>query len=360
MALLYAFNDSILGKAVHSAVDLAFNPFITGAAYAFLEKAPQETLHSLLERVHLPPDHDLSRVKLALQVLVGLGAIRTINRKLSQMAANSWRWGAAPGWNWPKEIAVVSGGCSGIGLGITHELLRKGIKVAVFDIQPLPKELQGKANVRFYKCDVTSKESIAAAAAGVRADFGEPTILYNNAGIAVPNRILDIDEKALQKIFAINTMSHWFMVQEFLPSMVAKDHGHVITVASVASFACLPGHADYGSTKASALAFHEALKSELRHIYKAPNVLTSIIHPNFVATPLLTDMKGHLQKVGVRFLTTERVARESVAPVFARQGAQVIIPGSSSVASALRGWPIWLQIIVHDALGKDAGELKKK
>ena len=358
MSALYVLNDSIIGKAIGAVCSAALNPFLTAPLLAFLEKSPQATIDNLLQNANLPAGYDLTLAKGILTALAAVGAVRFTNKKLSTMAANSWRLSPAPGWDWPSEIAVVTGGCSGIGLCIVKELLEKGIRVAVFDIQPLPKELTSKATVRYYKCDVTSKESIAAAAAGVREDFGEPTILYNNAGIAVPNRILDISEGALQRIFAINTMAHWFMVQQFMPYMVEKNHGHIITVASVASFACLPGHADYGSTKASALAFHEALRSELRHIYKAPNVLTSIVHPNFVATPLLTDMKSHLTQAGVRFLTPERVAKESVAPVFARQGAQVIIPASSSIASALRGWPTWMQTIIHDAIGRDAGRLK--
>ncbi|KAG8407762.1 hypothetical protein J3459_018392, partial [Metarhizium acridum] len=303
MSLLYLLQDSFIGKSLSTVASSLLNPVVPGALLLFLEKAPQETIQHLLARASLPPNHDLTLAKSILQALIAIGTLRHVNAKLTSMAANSWRLGGAPGWDWPNEIAVVTGGCS----------------VAVFDIQPLPKQLPGSPNVRFYKCDVTSAASLADAAAGVRREFGEPTILVNNAGIAVPKSILDTKEEALKKIFAINTMSHWLTVQQFLPSMIKANKGHIVTMASVASFVGLPGHADYGSTKASALAFHEALQAEIKHVYGAPNVMTTIVHPNFVATPLVEDFKGHLKSSGITFLTPEQVAQDTVAQIFDRK-----------------------------------------
>ncbi|KAJ4149912.1 hypothetical protein LMH87_010686 [Akanthomyces muscarius] len=356
--LVYALEHSFIAKAVGSAVNLSLNPIVSGALLAFLLRAPQDVLAQTLQRASLPPDYDLTVAKTVLKVLLGLGLTRTINRKLSDMAANSWRWGPAPGWDWPREIAVVTGGCSGIGLAIVRKLRTKGIRVAVLDIQPLPKELSGdSAGIKYYKCDVTSTASVADVAANIRRDLGNPTILINNAGIAVPANILDISEKALQKIFAINTMCHWTTCQQFLPSMIKADKGHVVTIASVASFVSLPGHADYGATKASALAFHEALRTELRHAYNAPNVLATVVHPNFVATPLLTDFENHLKDGGVRMLTPEQVADDTTERIFARRGGQVVIPKSSAGTSALRGWPTWIQVLIHDVLGAQTAKM---
>jgi short-subunit dehydrogenase len=67
------------------------------------------------------------------------------------------------------------------------------------------------------------------------------------------------------------------MVREFLPSMIEKNHGHVITIASMASFIGLGDMVEYSCTKASALAFHEGLRQELRLWYKAPKVRTTCV-----------------------------------------------------------------------------------
>lgn len=356
MNALYAVADSPVAKLVDALKDyVVLNPAVTGALLLLLAgkgpEAVREQLHEVLGRVPV----DESVIKAAVQVLFGVGLARNVNAKLSELAQNNWRWGPAPGWNWPQEVAIVTGGSSGIGLGIVERFAAKGIKVAVLDVQDFPKAKLAP-NVKFYKTDVTDPTSLHAAAQQVRRDFGEPTILINNAGITRPSTILDITDEFLNKIFKVNTISHWTTVKEFLPAMVKRNHGHVVTIASVASFVALPGGADYSSTKASALAFHEALAAEIKHAYKAPNVLTSIIHPNFVNTPLVADFKHVLDKGGIAFLTTDRVADDIVNHVYKRKSDQVIIPGSSAFLSGMRGWTNWLQVSIRSAAAKGLNE----
>lgn len=64
------------------------------------------------------------------------------------------------------------------------------------------------------------------------------------------------------------------MVKEFLPDMIKNDHGHVVTIASFASYVVNAQNVDYACSKASALAFHEGLGSELRNRYGAKRVRT--------------------------------------------------------------------------------------
>jgi len=70
-------------------------------------------------------------------------------------------------------------------------------------------------------------------------------------------------------------MAHYWLVREFLPAMVKKNHGHVVTIASMASFVVHAQNVDYCCTKASSLAFHEGLASELKSRYNAPDVKTT-------------------------------------------------------------------------------------
>jgi all-trans-retinol dehydrogenase (NAD+) len=161
-----------------------------------------------------------------------------------------------------------------------------------------------------------------------------------------------VPEAFLRKILGVNLMSLWFTTQEFLPRMIQLDKGHVITIASVASFVALTSAADYSATKAGALAFHEALASELKHCYKSPNVLTTVVHPNFVDTPLLRDVNARLDRAGVRLLTPEHISREVVAQIKSRRGGQLIIPSSTSVVSGIRGWPTWVQELLRDGVGR--------
>jgi all-trans-retinol dehydrogenase (NAD+) len=104
---------------------------------------------------------------------------------------------------------------------------------------------------------VTSPSSIAEAAKTVRDKLGDPSILINNAGVGQPHTILETSNEWVTKIFQINVISHFWLTKEFLPSMVKKNKGHIVGLASMTSFVCPPAIVDYGSTKAAVMAFHE-------------------------------------------------------------------------------------------------------
>jgi NAD(P)-dependent dehydrogenase (short-subunit alcohol dehydrogenase family) len=347
---------------IDSATGMILSPFLTGPILLSLTYYP-DTVRGVIATVakHLPEPVAVSLSSLpqppaitALRILVALGLLRTVNQALNTIASNSWRLTAARGWDWPNEIAVVTGGSSGIGKGIVERLAALGVRVAVLDIQGLPKEMQGNPRIRFFHCDVTSSESVAAAADAIRRTIGHPSILVNNAGIARPAPILKTDEAFLRRIFGVNLMSMWFTTQQFLPRMVQVSKGHIVTVASIASFVALATAADYSATKAGALAFHESLTSEIKHQYKSPNVLTTVVHPNFVRTPLIQDFSSRLERAGVRMLTSDRIADEVVAQIKSRRGGQLVIPRSATGVSGIRGWPTWLQELLRDRVAASA------
>lgn len=62
-------------------------------------------------------------------------------------------------------------------------------------------------------------------------------------------------------MFDVNLLSNWHTVKAFLPDMIATNKGHIVTVASTASFIGVPGMTDYTATKAGVLAFHEGILS---------------------------------------------------------------------------------------------------
>lgn len=73
-----------------------------------------------------------------------VGLVSKVNQKLNEVALNNWKWSAdTKKWDWKREVAVVTGGNSGIGKDTVLALMRKGVKVAVFDITPVPKDLEG-------------------------------------------------------------------------------------------------------------------------------------------------------------------------------------------------------------------------
>lgn len=119
----------------------AFSPALTGALLYILTRGPASLRNPLLNRLRTPSD--AARLTSILKWLFAFGLVAQLNQWLSRWAANSWIWRETPNqWQWRKEVAVVTGGSSGIGALITRGLSKKGLKVVVLDIQPLPADLQ--------------------------------------------------------------------------------------------------------------------------------------------------------------------------------------------------------------------------
>lgn len=292
-----------------------------------------------------------------LKVLIGLGIVRVLNRALNSLATNHWLISSSPPtkpWDWPNEIAVVTGGCGAIGQALTEGLTAKGVKVAVWDIVDPPPAIERNPNAVYFKCDVTSLPEVAKAADAVRKAFGgDPSILVNNAGIARLNSILDISEEKLREVVGVNLLALWFTTKQFLPAMIQANKGHIVTVASLASFVPLAMSMEYSATKAGALAFHEGLTGEIKYLYKARGVKTSVVHPDFVRTQMTEPFANVVERLQ-KFLTVEDISRPVLAQIFSGRGGQLILPAGKSIASAVRGWPSWAQEALRDVTTRNA------
>ncbi|KAF5646981.1 tyrosinase central domain protein [Fusarium tjaetaba] len=185
----------------------------------------------------------------------------------------------------PLNFVVVTGGSSGIGAKIVQMLEAKNIKVIILDINPPP--VKNGTRTPFYKVDLSDADAIASVAERIRSDHGHPTALVNNAGIAHGETILSVTPEKLQRLVSVNLEAPFLLTQQFLPDMIKNNHGHIVNIASLASFLTQAANVDYGATKVGLLAFHEGLKQELRHIYNAPGVRATVIHPTWVNTPMI-------------------------------------------------------------------------
>ncbi|KAJ2986757.1 hypothetical protein NUW58_g4876 [Xylaria curta] len=286
------------------------------------------------------------------RLLLGLGVMRSLNTALNTWAMNNWRVTANDGWVWDQEVAVITGGSGDIGQALVEGLTAKGVRVAVLDIQEPPDRLKNNRRVLFIKCDVSLASEIAEAQESIQRTLGHPSILINNAGIVRTTTILDEPDDHLRKIVGVNLMAHWFTVKAFLPHMLSQNKGHIITVASLASYVALPTSVDYSATKAGALAFHEGLACELKHLYHAPGVMTTIVLPDFVKTQMTKPYWAEVEVAGGLLLTVDQVSDPILKQIFARRGGQIFIPKSRAIVSYIRGWPNWLQEVVRDVIGR--------
>ncbi|KAH8587356.1 hypothetical protein B0O99DRAFT_526964 [Bisporella sp. PMI_857] len=290
----------------------------------------------------------LSEVQVGLGILLVLGALPRLNRWLSRRAVNNYATDKT--WNFKKEIVIVTGGSSGIGACMVTKLQeRKVYKIIILDMIAPKGKLAN--NTYFYQIDLSSGAEIIDITKKIHADHGDPTVLINNAGIGHAKEIMSLDEARLQKIFAVNIISHFLLARELLPSMIRHNHGHIVTIASMASFGTQATNVDYACTKVGALAFHEGLAQELRLIYNAPLVRTTVVHPTWVRTPMIAEVleKGKLRDDSI---APEVVADAVVDQIFSGYGAQIVLPSSLAKMSLIRGLPLWVQEYFRNGLSK--------
>jgi len=126
----------------------------------------------------------------------------------------------------------------------------------------------------------------------------------------------------------------------------------------MASFVVGNFFVDYSCTKASALAFHEGLTSELKFRYGADEVRTTVVHPNWVRTPLISVLTSN-PRFKDPVLEPEDVALPVVNQILSGRSGQLILPKSLSILNGIRGWPSWLQASLRNAMAVRTRTLTK-
>ncbi|KAH8918653.1 NAD(P)-binding protein [Atractiella rhizophila] len=182
-----------------------------------------------------------------------------------------------------KDLVLVTGGCTGIGADFVERISKHTRRIVVLDLAEVRNPQPG---VKYYKCDVTKPEMVHEVAERIRSEVGEPTIIVNNAGVAVGSSILESTIDQYEFALRVNTIGNVVILKEFLPHIVKINHGHIITVASMAGFVSIPGLSQYSCSKAATLALHETLRIELVATYNASNVRTTLIAPGKVQTEM--------------------------------------------------------------------------
>jgi NAD(P)-dependent dehydrogenase (short-subunit alcohol dehydrogenase family) len=208
--------------------------------------------------------------------------------------------------NSPRVI-VITGASTGIGEACALELDRRGYRVfAGVRAEAAAEKLRAKASARLTPVllDVTLGDSIAAAAATVRAAVGEAGIagLVNNAGIAVagPLELLPID--ALRQQLEVNVVGPVAVTQAFLP-LLRRVPGRVVNISSVSGGLSAPYLGAYCASKFALEAITDALRLELR----AWGIGVSSVEPGPIDTPIWEKST----RIGNRL--TEQVAPDRLA-----------------------------------------------
>ena len=168
------------------------------------------------------------------------------------------------------KTAVVTGGASGIGLGIAGALTGAGMRVAIADVEDTALErarasLAGSAgDVLAVRVDVTDREALAAAADRVEEAFGTVHVLCNNAGVLVGGSIDEMAYADWDWVLGVNVRGVINGLQTFLPRIAAHgEGGHIVNTASLAGMSTARGMSVYTASKFAVVGLTEALRADL-------------------------------------------------------------------------------------------------
>src|SRR5882672_7298731 len=198
----------------------------------------------------------------------------------------------------PNNVAVITGGASGIGLAAAMRFARLGMKVAIADIgadrlKDAETKLSsvapgGAANVMTMVVDVSRLDAMQELEGAVRARFGGADILMNNAGIGPGSQMFGPHE-TWQRILGVNLWGVINGSQVFAPGMIERGRaGLIINTGSKQGITTPPGNPAYNVSKAGVKAFSEALQHELRNTAGC-QVSAHLFIPGFVFTGLTAN-----------------------------------------------------------------------
>lgn len=200
------------------------------------------------------------------------------------------------------NVAVVTGGASGIGLASAKRLSREGMKVAIVDrsmdalaaaLDELTQLAGGEDRVTAAACDVTDRAGMEKTAAHVETTLGPVQLLMNNAGIQSGSSIFG-DQANWDAVLSVDLGGVITGTRVFGPRMMAHGApGIIINTGSKQGITTPPGDPAYNVAKAGVKVFTEALEHELRNRPEC-KVRAALLVPGFVFTPLTA--KGRAEK----------------------------------------------------------------
>lgn len=219
-----------------------------------------------------------------------------------------------------NKIVLITGAASGVGRQLALKMLERKALVVAWDIdsQRLEnlKEDAGSDKLFTYQVDLTDREAIYDTAEKVKAEAGLVDILINNAGIVSGKPFLECTDEQIEATMKVNIMAHFWTVRAFLPDMLERDSGHIVTVSSAGGLIGTNKMADYSASKFAAVGFDESLRAELKQ--RKSKVRTTIVCPYYFDSGMFAGVKSRFPFL-LPIMKTEKVAKRIITAIRCNQ-----------------------------------------
>ncbi|MBA2418580.1 MAG: 3-oxoacyl-ACP reductase [Nocardioidaceae bacterium] len=188
------------------------------------------------------------------------------------------------------RVAVVTGGCSGIGLATVRRFAAEGARVVIADLDDSRGEVvAGEVDGTYVHTDVTDKDQVDALFAAAKQEYGSVDVAFNNAGIAPPedDSILTTELQAWRHVQEVNLTSVYLCCKAVLPYMLEQKRGSIINTASfVAVMGAATSQISYSASKGGVL----SMSRELGVQFARQGVRINALCPGPVNTPMLQEL----------------------------------------------------------------------
>lgn len=194
------------------------------------------------------------------------------------------------------QVALVTGGSSGIGRAVALELARCGTHIAFcfldsgsqarLDAQEVASKLrQMEVKVFFRSCDVRDSRDVKSFVADVQDELGGIQILINNAGIGADGALWRLGDHEWEAVVRTNLDGAFFFTRAVAPLMRAQDHGKIVNITSVHGIRSEFGISNYAASKAGLIGLTRSTAVELG----SRNINVNAVAPGYIRTTRLTD-----------------------------------------------------------------------
>ncbi|MGB9702293.1 MAG: 3-oxoacyl-[acyl-carrier-protein] reductase [Candidatus Kapaibacteriota bacterium] len=209
-----------------------------------------------------------------------------------------------------NKIAVVTGGCRGIGKAIALKFASEGAYVYALDYvippvdEPFCENADIAANIKCLQADVTKLESIEENVNVILKEKERIDIWINNAGITRDNLLIRMNETEWDAVLDTNLKGAFLCTKAIARIMMGQRFGRIINIGSVVGSMGNAGQANYSASKAGLIGFTKSIARELA----SRNILVNLVAPGYVRTPMTEQLSDEQKKAFIDNIPLKRVA----------------------------------------------------
>ena len=237
---------------------------------------------------------------------------------------------------------LITGGASGIGKLVAQRFAELGNTVIVWDLNAQNLQLieewakRRDLSITGMICDIANRQAVYKVAEEVQQTFGPIDVLINNAGVVSGKSLLDTPDEKILLTMNVNVLALFWVTKAFLPGMIKKGCGHLVTIASAAGLIGVKGLVDYSTSKFAAVGFTESIRVELSG--RQSGIRTTTVCPFFINTGMFNGVKTRFPFL-LPIMKPEYVAGKIVKAIIFRKKL-VVLPLFARTIFLLRLFPV--------------------